>query len=154
MAVRLLALRAGRASPLQEKSWYSFLLEAESVYQETPSILLNKAGHYNIHVISHWFLFRDELIQSIPFQPVLSRSISILPSHQHLGFPRNASPTSLSDPNLYDFMSHACYIPSKSHAPSFRNPDNTFWLLQITKLLAVILSSLLSVCTVSEPMNP
>jgi hypothetical protein len=85
---------------------------------------------------NHWPIFWARCIQSISSYPVFLRSVLILSSHLHLVC-RVVLPFKFSNQNTVciSHLSHACYITRPSYLPWFDHPNNSWWRLQVMKLL-------------------
>jgi len=71
-----------------------------------------------------------------PHTIFLLTSISLLPSHLHLGFPTGLFLSCFLSKTLYTIPTyHADYSPCSSHPPWSDFPDNVWWRVKLIKLL-------------------
>ena len=97
----------------------------------------------HLQVPANFFLSWAISNQSMPPHPTSCRSILILSSHLHLGFPSVPFPSGFPTRTLYTPLPHMCYMPYPSHSPQFDHPINIGWGVQIIKFLIMYFSPLL-----------
>jgi len=116
----------------QNSSWEA---NSNSVCHEIPCLLWNLNVHYHLHnspplvpILSHM-----HPVHTVPpYFPVIHSNI-ILP------FTPRSSKCSLRISNqniacIYHLF-HPCYMPHQSHSPWFDHPNNTWWSVEVIKLL-------------------
>jgi hypothetical protein len=80
----------------------------------------------------------DFIIQSTTSNPISLRSSLILSSHLRLRLPSGLFPLGFTTKTLEAFhVIRECYMPRLLHPPWLDHPTNTWWSVQVTKLLSL-----------------
>jgi len=105
----------------------SWQANSRSGSQEIYRILWNRKVHYQ-PLIPTWARW----IQSTTCHPISLIPNTLRSSEWSLPFRFN-----YKNASCFSQLSHACYMPRRSHHPQFDHPNTIWWSIQVTKLLMV-----------------